>query len=75
MATLRTGLTGNGGGGEDLGVHSNRPLINVSEIQQQLSSLSRQMGHPAPHLLDNEQQRAGESAATAATMRAPTEAE
>ena len=58
---------GNGVGGDSFGVPGN--LRRMSEIQQQLSLLSRQIGQLASRLADSERQRAKE-AANATAMQA-----
>ena len=74
MAIPGTRPPGNGGGGEDPGVHGDRSVGNIFEIPQQLFALSRQVGPLAPCLADSERQHAGE-ATTAASMWAATEVE
>ena len=72
MSTPSSGAAGNGAGGEKLDVQ--KDLGSMSEIQQQLAVLSRQLGQLAPRFTDSERQRA-EEAATAAAVQAAQKAE
>ena len=72
MSTPSSGSDGNGVGGEIFDVHED--LGSMSEIQQQLSVLSRQIGQPTLRLTYSERQRA-EEAANAATVQAARKAE
>ena len=72
MSTPSSGLAGNGAGGKRFDVHGD--LGGMSEIQQQMTVLSRQMGQLALCFTDSEQQRAKE-AASAAAMQAAQKAE
>ena len=71
MSTPSPGSTGNGAGGERFDVHGD--LGGMSEIQQQLALLSKQLGQLASRLTDSERQRV-EEAATAAAMQAAQKA-
>ena len=62
----------NGAGGDRFYVHGD--LGGISEIQQQLSILSRQMGQLASHFTDSERQRT-EEVANAAAMQTVQKAE
>ena len=72
MSTPSSGSAGNGAGGERLYVHGD--LGGMSEIQQQLVVLSRQLGQLATRFTDSERQRA-EEAAIAAAIQAAQKAE
>ena len=72
MSTPSSGSAGNGAGGKRFDVHGD--LGSMSEIQPQLSELSRQLGQLASRFIDSERQRA-EEAATAAAMQAAQKAE
>ena len=72
MSTPSSGAAGNGAGGERLDVHGD--LGGMSEIQQQLAVLSRQLGQLATRFTDSEWQRA-EEAATAAAIQAAQKSE
>ena len=72
MSTPSSGSAGNDAGGERFDVHGD--FGGMSEIQQQLNVLSRQMGQLASRLTDNEWQRA-EEAANVAAMQAAQKAE
>ena len=67
MSTPSSGPAGNGAGGE--GFHLHGDLGGISEIQQQLSVLSRQMEQLASRFTDSGRQRA-EEAANAAIVQA-----
>ena len=60
MSTPSSESTGSGAGGERFDVH--RDLGDMSEIQQQLVVLSRQLGQLASRFTDRERQRAEEAA-------------
>ena len=68
MSTPSSGSAGNGAGGESFDVHGD--LGGMSEIQEQLAVLSRQLGQLASRFTDSERQRA-EEAATAAAASSP----
>ena len=72
MPTPSSGSAGNGAGGERLDVHGD--LGGMSEIQQQLAVLPRQLGQLATRFTDSERQRT-EEAATPAAIQAPQKAE
>ena len=72
MSTPSSGSAGNGAGGERFDVQGG--LGSMSEIQQQLAVLSRQLGQLASRFTDSERQRA-EEAATAAAIQAAQKAE
>ena len=72
MSTPSSGAAGNGAGGERFDVQGD--LGSMSEIQQQLAVLSRQLGQLASRFTDSERQRA-EKAATAAAIQAAQKAE
>ena len=72
MSTPSSGSTGNCAGGERLGVHGD--LGGMSEIQQQLTILSRQLGQLASRFADSKRQRT-EEVATSATIQAAQKAE
>ena len=67
MSTPSLGSAGNGAGGERFDVPGN--LGSMSEIQQQLTILSRQLRELVSRFTDNEWRRA-EEAANAAAMEA-----
>ena len=68
MSTPSLRSAGNGAGGERFDVPGN--LESMSEIQQQLSALSRQMGQLASRFIDSERRRAEEAANAAASQTA-----
>ena len=72
MSTPSSGSAGNGAGGEIFDV--NGDLGSMSEVQQQLTVLSRQLGQLASRFTDSERQRA-EEAANAAAIQAAQKAE
>ena len=72
MSTPSSGSAGNGAGGERFDVRGD--LGSMSEIQQQLAVLSRQLGQLASRFADSERQRA-EEAANVTAMQAPHKAE
>ena len=72
MSTPSSGSADNGAGGERLDVHGD--LGGMSEIQQQLAVLSRQLRQLATRFTDSERQRA-EEVATAAAIQAVQKAE
>ena len=72
MSIPTSGSAGNGAGGKRFDVHGD--LGGISEIQQQMTILSRQMGQLASRFTDSERQRA-EEAASAAAMQAAQKAE
>ena len=72
MSTSSSGSAGNDVGGESIEVPTS--LGSMSEIQQQLSTLSRQTGQLASRLTDSEGQRAEETA-NAVAMQAAQRAE
>ena len=67
MSTSSPGSAGNGTGGERFDVHED--LESMSEIQQQLTVMSRQLGQLASQFTDSQRQRA-EEAAIAAVIQA-----
>ena len=71
-STPSSGAAGIGAGGERLYVHGD--LGGMSEIQQQLVVLYRQLGQLVTRFTDNERQRA-EEAATAAAIQAAQKTE
>ena len=72
MSTPSSGSASNGAGGEIFDV--NGDLGSMSEVQQQLTVLSRQLGQLASRFTDSEWQRA-EEAANAAAIQAAQKAE
>ena len=60
MSTPSPGSAGNGTGGERFDVHED--LGSMSEIQQQLTVMSRQLGQLASRFTDSQRQRAEEAA-------------
>ena len=68
MSTRSSGSAGNGAGGERFDVRGD--LGGMSEIQQQLTVLSRQPGQLASRFTDSERQRAEEAALAAAMQTA-----
>ena len=72
MSTPSSEATGNGAGHERFDVQGD--LGSMSEIQQQLAVLSRQLGQLATRFTESERQRA-EEAATATAIQAAQKAE
>ena len=68
MPTPSSGSAGNGAGGERFDVQGD--LGSMSEIQQQLAVLPRQLGQLATRFTDSGWQRAEEAAAAAAIQAA-----
>ena len=69
MSTPSSGSAGNGAGGERFDVHGD--LGGMSEIQQQLTVLSRQTGQLTSRFTYSERQRAEGAAHVAAMQAAP----
>ena len=72
MSTPSSGSAGNGAGGKRFDVQGD--LGSMSEIQQELAVLSRQVGQLATRFTDSERQRV-EEAATAAAIQAAQKTE
>ena len=68
MSTPSSGSAGKGGGGERKGVPVD--LGSMSEVQEQVAALSRQMEQFAARMAENERQRAEETANITASLLA-----